>query len=96
MMRVNEMITLPMQFGQELLKALTERLRELARAVNAQETASGIAAPTTGQATAGTFVRNVAPTEAGSGGSKYVILGWVCVTGGAPGTWKEVRTLTGA
>jgi hypothetical protein len=34
MKRINEMIVLPMQFGQDMIKALTERLRELARAVN--------------------------------------------------------------
>jgi hypothetical protein len=32
--RINEMIVLPMQFGQDMIKALTERLRELARTVN--------------------------------------------------------------
>ena len=34
MKRINEMIVLPMQFGQDMIKALTERLRELARTVN--------------------------------------------------------------
>jgi hypothetical protein len=32
--RINEMIVLPMQFGQDMIKSLTERLRELARAIN--------------------------------------------------------------
>lgn len=53
------------------------------------------AAPTTGIHAQGDFVRNSAPTEAGSGGSMYVVLGWVCETGGAPGTWLECRVLTG-
>jgi hypothetical protein len=34
MKRINEMIVLPMQFGQDMIKSLTERLRELARAIN--------------------------------------------------------------
>lgn len=53
------------------------------------------AAPTSGHWAAGQRVRNSAPSEAGSAGSKYVILEWVCVTAGEPGTWLEVRALTG-
>lgn len=53
------------------------------------------AAPTTGSYKQGDFVRNSTPTEAGSAGSKYVLLGWVCVSSGSPGTWKEARVLTG-
>ena len=43
----------------------------------------------------GKFIRNSAPTELGSAGSKYVILGWICVTGGPSATFRECRTLTG-
>lgn len=43
----------------------------------------------------GDFVKNNAPAELGSAGSKYIITGWICVTAGTPGTWKECRTLTG-
>lgn len=57
---------------------------------------SGSASPTGGTWAAGDQVRNTAPAEAGTAGSKYVITGWICVTGGTPGTWKEMRTLTGA
>lgn len=39
------------------------------------------------------FNRN--PSELGSSGSKYTILGWRCVSSGSPGTWLEMRTLTG-
>lgn len=53
------------------------------------------AAPTTGPNARGDFVRNSEPAEAGSGGSMYVILGWVCVAAGTPGTWVECRVLTG-
>lgn len=53
------------------------------------------AAPTGGTYAQGDFVRNSAPTEAGGAGSKYVILGWVAVAGGTPGTWVQVRALTG-
>lgn len=54
------------------------------------------AAPTTGTHAQGDFVKNSTPTEAGAGGSKYVVLGWVCTAGGTPGTWVQVRALTGA
>ena len=53
------------------------------------------AAPTDGQYYQGDFVRNSEPEELGSAASKYVILGWVCVASGEPGTWKECRVLTG-
>jgi hypothetical protein len=35
---------------------------------------------------------SVAPGVAAS----YVRLGWVCTVSGAPGTWQEMRVLTGA
>lgn len=41
----------------------------------------GAAAPATGTWVAGDIVFNTAPTSGGK-------VGWVCVTGGAPGTWK--------
>lgn len=53
------------------------------------------AAPTTGSWNKGDFVLNSNPAETGTGGMKYIIRGWECVTAGAPGTWVEVRTLTG-
>lgn len=53
------------------------------------------AAPTTGSYKQGDFIRNSAPSEAGAGGSKYVILGWICTVSGTPGTWLESRVLTG-
>lgn len=34
-------------------------------------------------------------SEQGSASSKYVRLGWVCTASGSPGTWKEMRVLTG-
>ena len=53
------------------------------------------AAPTTGTWARGDEVQNNAPAELGSVGSKYVIDGWKCVTGGTPGTWVQMRFLTG-
>lgn len=53
------------------------------------------AAPTTGTWAQGDFIRHSNPTEQNTGGLKYVIYGWECVTSGTPGTWVECRFLTG-
>ena len=37
-----------------------------------------------------------APVEAGPPGQRYTLLGWRCVADGTPGTWVEMRTLTGS
>ena len=51
--------------------------------------------PAAGTNSQGDFVRNSTPTELGTAGSKYTIQGWACVTSGSPGTWVQVRALTG-
>lgn len=56
---------------------------------------AGTAAPTGGTWNVGDFVRKTDPAEAGAGGSKYVIIGWICTVAGTPGTWLECRCLTG-
>lgn len=53
------------------------------------------APPTGGQWVQGDMVRNSAPVEAGVVLAKYVIVGWICVATGTPGTWLQMRTLTG-
>ena len=53
------------------------------------------AAPTTGSYALGDFVRNSSPSELGSASSKYVIIGWICIASGSPGTFLECRCLTG-
>jgi hypothetical protein len=53
------------------------------------------AAPTAGAYARGDFVKNSEPEEAGTTNDKYVILGWICVASGEPGTWLECRVLTG-
>lgn len=53
------------------------------------------AAPTSGSWMQGDSVKNSAPSEAGTAGSKYVIDGWTCVISGTPGTWVQRRFLTG-
>ena len=53
------------------------------------------AAPTTGTYAQGDIVRNSNPVELGIATAKYVRIGWICTVGGTPGTWLEMRTLTG-
>jgi hypothetical protein len=62
--------------------------------LNASYTAYS-SAPTTGTWAKGDQVRNSAPVEAGTAGSKYVVTNFICTAGGAPGTWLPCRSLTG-
>lgn len=71
------------------------QVNNLAEGRIAAVTNATTAAPTSGPNQQGDFVRNSAPVELGSASSKYVILGWVCVASGTPGTWVQCRVLTG-
>lgn len=51
--------------------------------------------PTVGDFGLGDIVWKSSPAEAGGAGSKYVIMGWVNTAAGSPGTFKEMRVLTG-
>lgn len=80
---------------------LARELREHARQVNllSEGRLSAVnnaqpAAPTAGEYAVGDFVRNSAPAELGSPGSKYVVEGWMCVDD-SPLTFVEKRFLTG-
>ena len=57
--------------------------------------AASTSAPTAGTFAQGDEILNSTPTELGTAGSKYVIRGWKCVSGGTPGTWVQMRFLTG-
>jgi len=87
------------QHGQfmTLMREAEAQVNALAEGLVAASYTAHTAAPTgTAQAYAqGDFVRNSEPTEAGTAGSKYVVLGFVCVASGTPGTWVECRSLTG-
>lgn len=92
----------PDRYMGRLVLALQTLLRDAGAKVNAlsEGRISGrdgtfTAAPTGGEWAQGDLIPNSAPAELGSAGSKYVILGWVCVASGSPGTWKECRVLTG-
>lgn len=91
-----------LKYNQDFNWKITAILRKIASQLNLISegfiegaTNATTAAPTTGTYTVGDFIRNSAPSELGTAGSKYVVTGWVCVTGGTPGTWLSCRSLTG-
>jgi hypothetical protein len=105
-MRLEENPQLPQNpdtpYAQNLNFVLSRLLRNIAAKVNAigdGKLAGGdlvaTAVPTTGTYATGDFVKNSAPSELGTAGSKYFIDGWKCVAGGSPGTFVQARCLTG-
>ena len=77
-----------------LLAGIIRQLNAISEGRVAAHHGALTAAPTTGTWQRGDYVKNSAPSATGS--PEVVILGWVCVSGGTPGTWKECRSLTGA
>lgn len=80
---------------------LVRELREHAKQVNLMAEGRISAAynaqpavPTVGEYAVGDFVRNSAPAELGSPGSKYVVFGWMCIDD-SPLTFVQCRFLTG-
>lgn len=90
---------LPQESGipQRLNVRLYDLFRAIAQAVNGLAEGrivatynAATAAPTTGEHYQGDYVRNSEPVDAGG----YIVMGWVCVDSGTPGTWKECRCAT--
>lgn len=80
----------------DFLRALINKVNGLASgAFNHSADNAATAAPTTGTYAQGDFIRNSNPTELGAATTKYVIFGRICVASGTPGTWVEMRFLTG-
>jgi hypothetical protein len=84
------------------LTQLTNLYRDTAKQLNlltegkiVAVTNAGTAAPTAGTYQQGDKVWHSAPVEAGSASSKYIIIGYICIAAGTPGTWREMRVLTG-
>lgn len=81
----------------EDVRALKQRLyevhRDVANHINARVDDRAASAPTAGMFAVGDFVRNAAPSELGSAGSKYVITGWLCIS--SPLTFVPLRAQTG-
>ncbi len=105
-MKLNENIQFPnnpeSDYDRRLYQVLYKWSKDVAVKVNqiadgefAGFDLTGTAAPTTGTYRQGDQIKNSNPTVLGTAGSRYVIVGWICVASGSPGTWAEMRTLTG-
>lgn len=81
-----------------LIRSIATQLNQLSEGQVVAVTNAATAAPT-GSAVnynLGDFILNIAPSELGTAGAKYIIHGWRCVAEGSPGTWVQCRYLTGA
>lgn len=105
-MRLEENPQLPLNPDSDYARNLNFTLSRLFRNIAAKVNQIGdgrlvgsdlvaAAVPTTGTYAQGDFIRNSAPVEAGTAGSKYVVVGWVVSVGGSPGTLLQCRFLTG-
>lgn len=56
---------------------------------------NAISSPTSGTYLQGDKIINSTPEEQGTAPNKYIVDGWLCVSGGSPGTWVPQRTPTG-
>lgn len=84
------------------LTQLTTLYRDIAKQLNLLTeghiqavTNAATAIPTAGTYQQGDKIWHNMPVEAGTAGSKYVTIGFVCVAAGTPGTWLPMRVLTG-
>ena len=104
-MRINESPQVPriktglMEWVDEWLRAFSANWLRIAQQVNgvsegriAPWHTAHTAHPVAGKYDQGDFVRNSAPAVAGVVPCDYIVMGWVCVEGGTPGEWEEVRT----
>lgn len=99
MSKLNIVDRLPTEYQRgriaELFRDIQEQINALSEGYLVASYTAKTAAPTTGSWAKGDFVKNSNPSETGSGGSKYVVIGWICTAAGTPGTWLAARALTG-
>lgn len=76
-------------------RQVAQQVNSLSEGLIAASYTALTAAPTSGTWTQGDFITNKTPTELGAAASKYVVLGFVCVASGTPGTFVQARVLTG-
>jgi hypothetical protein len=81
----------------ELVRQLEDAINRISEGRIYQSYNAASAAPT-GNTVAyqvGDVVRNTNPVELGTAGSAYIVTGFICIAAGNPGTWREMRVLTG-
>jgi len=81
----------------ELVRQVEDAINRLSEGRIYQHYNAAAAAPsgTTVAYQVGDKVWNTNPVESGTVGSGYIVVGWICIAAGAPGTWREMRVLTG-
>lgn len=81
----------------EIMRVVEDAVNRLSEGRIYQRYNAAAAAPTgtTVSYQVGDQVMNSNPVELGSAGSKYMIVGWMCIAAGTPGTFREMRVLTG-
>lgn len=82
----------------DYLRKIQQQLNQLSEGSIAARYQANTAPPAAGNKqlyATGDKIDNKTPVELGSAGSKYVITGWICTAGGTPGTWVQLRSLTG-
>lgn len=79
----------------EVIRKVQDTVNDLAEGRARVRYQSASTTPGFGTYSLGDWVFNSSPSELGTVGGKYVLLGWVNVSAGAPGTFKEMRALTG-
>lgn len=90
---------LPQQYHRqtifEVFRAAEDQVNRLAEGRLTARHNAMTAAPTTGQWARGDIVWNSEPSELGSAGTKYLILGWMNVSTTDTADFKDMRVLTG-
>lgn len=76
-----------------LFNSIEKQLNGISEGQISAVTNASSTVPTTGSYQVGDFVRNSSPSELGTAGSKYVVMGWICTA--APTTFVQCRALTG-
>lgn len=102
-MKVNVESQIPQQYSpsvyRRMLRAITQQLNLLSEGFVQAATNAATAMPTSGTYKKGDFVRKSDLAEAGAGGAKYVITGWLRLTDGSAHVlntdWVTSRVLTG-
>ncbi len=100
-MRLEENPLLPTESGaltftlSRLFRSIAQKVNGLADGRLVARDLTSTAAPTTGMYAKGDIVWNSNPSELGAAASKYVVIGWINITAGTPGTFVALRCLTG-
>jgi len=83
------------QAWHDILKDIENQVNSLSESRITANYGAQTTKPTTGTYQLGDFVKNSNTVENGTSPNRYVVLGWICVAAGTPGTWQECRFYVG-